>query len=128
MAWRARFTAPFARVARDRRAPRPVRKTAGRAWLPAARLYGRFRFHIAARLLSVLGGIAGPSYRLFPLRGGSRSRQAGDLVRGKAALRRRTQTWRTLFGDIAGRLAVRGQGNAREVGRVHDLCARPEAI
>src|SRR6185437_1617914 len=113
MAWRARFTAPLARVARDRRAPQPVRKAAGRAWLPASRLYGRFRFHFAARLLSVFGGIARAPYRLFSLRRGGRRRQAGDLGRRKATLRGRAQARRTLFHDTAGGPAVRRQGNAR---------------
>ena len=61
----ARFPAPVARAAGDRRPSRPVRKTARRARVPAARLYGRFRFGFTARLLPVFRGAAGPAHRLL---------------------------------------------------------------
>ena len=46
----------------------------------------------------------------------------------EAALRRRPQARRTLRGDAARGPAVGRQGNAGEIGRVHDLRARPQAV
>ena len=54
-------------AAGNRRPSQPVRKTAGRARFQAARLYGRFRFDFAARLLPVFRGAARPAHRLLSL-------------------------------------------------------------
>jgi hypothetical protein len=108
---------------RDRRPSQPVRKTAGRARFQAARLYGRFRFDLAARLLPVFRRTARPAYRLLSLCRRCGYRTTRDRREREAALRRGPQARRTLHGDPARGFAFGCQGNAREVGRVHDLRA-----
>ena len=81
-----------------------------------------------ARLLPVLRRTARPAHRFLAVRGGRRRRQAGDLGQRQAALRRRPQARRALQHHAARRPAVDGARDAGEVGRVHHLRARPQAV
>ena len=75
----ARCAAAVARSARGRRCARPIRENARRARLPAARLYRRFRFGLAARLLPVLRGPR-QAHRFYAVPGAGGQRQAGAVV------------------------------------------------
>ena len=46
----------------------------------------------------------------------------------KAALRRRSEAWRALFGHAARRPAVDREGDAAEIRRLQHLCARPQPL
>ena len=104
----ARHAAPLARPARDRRRARPVRAAARGSRLPHARLHGRCRRGLAARLLPVLRGAAGQAHRFLALRRGRRPGQAGALGRGEAALRRGPEARRALLDHAARRPALGG--------------------
>ena len=82
-----------------------------------------FRFDLAARLLPVFRRTARPAYRLLSLCRRCGYRTTRDRREREAALRRGPQARRTLRGDPARGFAFGCQGNAREVGRVHDLRA-----
>ena len=69
---------------------------------------------------------AGQAHRLLAVRRGRRPGQARAVRRRQAALRRGAQARRTLQRDLARRTAVDRQGDAVEVGRPHDLRARPQ--
>ena len=123
----ARCAAAVARSARSRRCPRPIRKDARRARLPAARLYRGFRLGLAARLFPVLRGPR-QADRFYAVPCARGQRQAGAVVGRKAALRRWPQAWRALQYRVARRPAVLGEGKPAEIGRVQHLCARPQAV
>ncbi len=128
MAPGARFHAARARYARERRPARPIRAAAQRARLPHAGLLGRFRRRFAARLLPVLGRIARQAHRFLALRRGGGPGQAGDLGQRQAAMRRGPQARRALRDHAARRPAVGGARDAGEIGRLHHLRARPQAV
>ena len=71
-----RLSLELREVAEIRAAIRTLRE---RSRLPPARLHGRCRRRLAARLLPVLRGAAGQAHRLLAVRGGRRPGQAGAL-------------------------------------------------
>ena len=93
----ARRAAALARAARDRRAARPIRAAARGARLPHARLHGRCRRGLAARLLPVLRRAARQAHRFLALRRRRRRGQAGAVGRREAALRRGPEARRALL-------------------------------
>ena len=101
--------------ARGRRRARPVRENARRARLPAAGLYRRFRFGLAAGLFPVLRGPR-QAHRFRAVPGAGGQRQAGAVVGRKAALRRRPEARRALQHQSARRAAVHREGNPAEIG------------
>ena len=72
----ARCAAALARAARGRRRARALRAHARGSRLPPARLLGRCRCRVAARLLPVLRRPAGQAHRLLAVRRGRRPGQA----------------------------------------------------
>ena len=122
----ARCAAAVARDSRGARRARAIRAAARSVRLPRARLLGRRRHGVAARLLPVLGSFAGAD-RFLAVRRARRHRQAGDLDHREAALRRRLAARQQLHRHFARRPAVDGARVAVEVVRLLHLCARPQA-
>ena len=127
LAPRARCDAAVARPARGRRRPAAIRAHARGSRLPPARLLGRRRRLVAARLLPVLRRPAGPAHRPVAVRGCFRPGSPGADGRYPPALCRRAQARRELHRHAARRHPVDGARDVGQAGRVQHLRPRPQA-
>ena len=105
-----------------------VREAARRARLPAAGLYGRFRFGLAARLLPVFRGPrqARPiSRRSWCSAGNDKPALTAEDKQLCVEGLKHGERYNV---NAARRAAVDGQGDPAEIGRIQHLCARPQAV